>query len=172
LLAGEPEASSQRPAAPLDEPDRRRGRRYLLATAIAAALVASVVGVYLWRSGPTGGEEADRSGSALIQRMRSGNLDVLVTSATGALSQGRSSFVIEFRDASSGALVDVGTVRAGAAMIMPGMVMSGGVQITPSGTPGRYTAVGEFGMSGAWQMTVEWQGPAGNGSFAFEGTVP
>ena len=103
--------------------------------------------------------------------MRTGDLEIVVTSPTGRLAQGRSAFVIEFRSVATGALVDVGTVRAGAAMPMPGMVMPGGVQTTPSGTRGRYDAVGEFGMAGAWQMTIEWQGPAGNGSVSFEGTV-
>ena len=108
---------------------------------------------------------------APIQTVRSGNLEIRLISATGALSQGRSAFVIEFRDAATGALADVGTVRAGAAMTMPGMVMSGNVQVVSSGTPGRYTASGEFGMAGAWQFTVEWQGPAGKGLAAFEGSV-
>jgi hypothetical protein len=103
--------------------------------------------------------------------VRSGDLDIVLTSPTGQLRQGRSAFVIEFRSASTGRLVDVGNVRASAAMTMPGMVMSGGVQATPSGTPGRYEAVGEFGMAGAWQMTIQWQGPAGSGSVSFEGTV-
>ena len=71
---------------------------------------------------------------------------------------------VVFRDASTGALADVGTLRAGAAMTMPGMVMSGNVQVVPSGTPGRYSVSGEFGMAGAWQFTLEWQGPAGSGS--------
>jgi hypothetical protein len=65
----------------------------------------------------------------------------------------------------------VGTVRASAAMPMPGMVMSGGVQVSPGSTAGRYVATGEFGMAGAWQMTIEWNGPAGRGSVSFEGEV-
>ena len=38
----------------------------------------------------------------------------------------------------TGALVDVGTVRATANMSMPGMVMSGNLQVTPATEPGRY----------------------------------
>jgi hypothetical protein len=103
--------------------------------------------------------------------MESGNLEIAVSSHTGALSQGRSPFVIEFRDVVSGELVDVGTVRAAGTMTMPGMVMSGGVRVTPTGAPGRYAAVGEFGMAGAWRMTIEWEGSARSGSVSFEGTV-
>ena len=55
-------------------------------------------------------------------------------------------------------------------MPMPGMVMSGGLQVQPTGTPGR-TGTAEFGMAGAWQMAIEWDGAAGRGSASFEGAV-
>jgi hypothetical protein len=54
---------------------------------------------------------------------------------------------------------------------MPGMVMSGGVEVAPSDVPGRYLATAEFGMAGAWQMAIEWNGPAGQGSVNFQGGV-
>ena len=60
---------------------------------------------------------------------------------------------------------------AGANMTMPGMVMPGNVQVNPAGVAGRYTATAEFGMAGAWQMSIEWNGPAGQGSANFEGAV-
>ena len=56
-------------------------------------------------------------------------------------------------------------------MPMPGMVMSGGVRVSSGGTAGRYVATGEFGMAGAWQMTIEWNGPVGRGAVSFEGEV-
>ena len=34
-----------------------------------------------------------------------------------------------------------------------------------------YEATGDFAMSGAWDMTLEWNGPAGRGSAAFKGSV-
>ena len=36
---------------------------------------------------------------------------------------------------------------------------------------GRYAATAEFGMAGAWQLALEWDGPAGRGSVTFEGNV-
>ena len=51
------------------------------------------------------------------------------------------------------------------------MVMSGGLQVSATGVPGRYSVTGEFGMAGAWQMATEWDGPAGKGSVNFEGGV-
>jgi hypothetical protein len=43
--------------------------------------------------------------------------------------------------------------------------------VEESDVPGRYRAVGDFGMAGAWQMKIDWNGPAGQGSAAFDGTV-
>ncbi|MBA3271349.1 MAG: CusA/CzcA family heavy metal efflux RND transporter [Acidobacteria bacterium] len=149
-----------------------RARRLRVALIVVIVLVAVGAGVYQSQRWRGGDDDAGGGGDTTrIQTVQAGNLEIRVISATGALSQGRSAFVIEFRDSSTGALIDVGTVRAGGAMTMPGMVMSGGVQVTPSGTPGRYTASGEFGMVGTWQFTVDWQGAAGTGSVAFEGIV-
>ena len=71
-----------------------------------------------------------------------------------------------------GSLVDAGTVRASANMPMPGMVMSSGMQLQPSRIRRPVTSVtADFGMAGAWQFAVEWNGPAGQGSAFFEGKV-
>ena len=56
-------------------------------------------------------------------------------------------------------------------MAMPGMVMSGGLEVQRTTVTGRYDATAEFGMAGAWHMAIEWDGPAGRGSVNFEGTV-
>jgi hypothetical protein len=97
-------------------------------------------------------------------------VDIVLLSPTGTLRSGRNTFTIEFRSP-SGDLLDVGTVRLAANMPMPGMVMPGNVQVNPAGVAGRYTATAEFGMAGAWQMSIEWNGPAGQGSANFEGAV-
>jgi len=55
--------------------------------------------------------------------------------------------------------------------VMPGMAMSGGLQVTATDVPGRYAASVEFGMAGTWQWAVEWNGPAGQGSVNFQGGV-
>jgi hypothetical protein len=78
---------------------------------------------------------------------------------------------VDFRSTQSHALVDAGVVRASANMTMPGMAMSSGMQLQPSGTPGRYAGTADFGMAGAWQFAIEWDGPAGRGSASFEGKV-
>ena len=96
---------------------------------------------------------------------------IVLLAEDGALNQGKDAFVIEFRQGRTSSLVDVGTVTTSANMPMPGMTMPGSVQVVRSDVPGRYRATGDFGMAGGWQMKVEWNGPAGQGSISFDGTV-
>src|SRR6187549_1041865 len=140
--------------------------------AIAAGVVAliSLISIVLWRTRP-GSEPTVQSAGALVQTIRAGDLDIALLSPTGTLALGRNSFTFEFRRTGTTTLVDVGSVRARANMSMPGMVMSGGLQVTPTGVPGRYAATAEFGMAGSWQMAIEWNGPAGQGSMNFQGGV-
>jgi hypothetical protein len=105
-----------------------------------------------------------------VQRVKSGDLDIVLLSQDGALNQGKEAFVIEFRKP-DGSLVDAGTVRTSANMPMPGMTMPGNVQVERSDVPGRYRATADFGMAGGWQMKIEWNGPAGQGSVSFDGSV-
>jgi hypothetical protein len=109
------------------------------------------------------------SGLKEVQRVRSGDMDIVLLSEDGTLNQGKDAFVIEFRRGD--ALVDAGTVTTSANMPMPGMTMPGSVQVERADVPGRYRVNADFGMAGAWQMKVDWNGPAGQGSVSFDGTV-
>jgi Cu(I)/Ag(I) efflux system membrane protein CusA/SilA len=151
------------------EPVRGSSRRLLL-TAGVVALIA-IVSFVVWRTRPGSLDRPAQSVGTVVQTIRAGDLDIVLLSPTGTLRQGRNSFTFEFRRTGSTTLVDVGIVRASANMPMPGMVMSGGLQVTPTGMPGRYAATAEFSMAGAWQMAVEWDGPAGQGSVNFQGGV-
>jgi hypothetical protein len=139
---------------------------------MALGLMLLVVGTLLvWRGYRDHGQPGeDDARASVVQRVQSGDLQIVVMSPGGALRQGRNTFTIEFRSA-PGALVDVGTVTGTANMSMPGMVMPGGLQLTPTAVPGRYQATAEFGMAGAWPMALQWDGPAGRGSVTFEGMV-
>jgi hypothetical protein len=125
----------------------------------------------VWRATAPLGDRATGDSLGVIQTVQAGDLDVVLLSSTGTLRQGRNRFTIEFRRAGTTTLVDAGTVRASANMSMPGMVMSGGLRVTPTAVPGRYAATAEFGMAGAWQMAIEWDGPAATGSVNFQGGV-
>jgi hypothetical protein len=117
-----------------------------------------------------GGNGASGTNLKEVQRVKSGDLDIVLLSEDGALNQGKDAFVIEFRKA-DGSLVDAGTVSTSANMPMAGMTMPGSVEVERSDVAGRYRATGDFGMAGGWQMKVEWNGPAGQGSASFDGTV-
>jgi Cu(I)/Ag(I) efflux system membrane protein CusA/SilA len=145
-------------------------RRGVLIGAGVAAIVL-VATFLVWRMAGRTSDPGEGTGAGVIQTVRAGDLDVVLLSPTGTLRQGRNAFSIEFRRTGTNTLVDVGSVRASANMPMPGMVMSGGLQVAPAGVPGRYSASAEFGMAGAWQMAIEWDGPAGKGSVNFEGGV-
>jgi Cu(I)/Ag(I) efflux system membrane protein CusA/SilA len=157
------EAVAQREGGPMS-------RRNLLVAAAVIAITGAAA-TLVWRASPPTGDSDSAVGSTVIQTVQAGELDVVLLAPAGALHQGRNTFTIEFRRAGTTTLVDAGTVRASANMPMPGMVMSGGMQVTPTAVPGRYSATAEFGMAGAWQMAIEWSGPAGAGSVRFEGGV-
>jgi len=83
----------------------------------------------MWRRAHHGdGPESATTAGQVVQRLRSGDLQIVLRSPTGTLHQGRNTFSFEFR-AADGRLVDVGTVRASGNMPMPGMVMSSGLQL-------------------------------------------
>ena len=145
-------------------------RRLLTATIIVVVLVAGLFAA--WRLTRTAATNSARrtAGGGVVQTVRSGDMEIVLRASAGTLRTGRNTFTIEFRS-SSGALLDVGTVRVAANMAMPGMVMPGNVHVQSAGVPGRYAATAEFGMAGSWPITIDWNGPAGRGSVNFEGSV-
>jgi Cu(I)/Ag(I) efflux system membrane protein CusA/SilA len=143
----------------------RPGRRWIIA--IVATLVIVLAAALVLRRLPGRGATASEP---TIQQVQSGELIVLLRSGGGSLHQGHNVFTLEFRSRSTNALVDVRDVHLSGAMTMPGMAMSGGIEVQRLG-PGRYHAVGDFGMSGAWRFSLEWNGPAGAGSVSFNGDV-
>ena len=115
---------------------------------------------------------ANNAGSDLIelQRVHSGDLDVVLLSNDGSLSHGKDTVTIEFRRGND--LVDVGTVKAGATMTMAGMApMLGSVFLEKGDMPGRYKAQTDLGMSGGWQLKLDWDGPSGRGTATFAATA-
>ena len=137
--------------------------RVVLALLVLLALAAG--GWWLWtrQAGPATG--------TVLETVRSGNLVITLSGAEGGLRQRENRIRIEFRSAATNELVDVGAVQLGGSMTMPGMVMTSPVRITPTSEPGVYEVTAEFGMTGTWRMTLEWDGPAGRGSAVFEGHV-
>ena len=113
---------------------------------------------------------ADTTGDPELQRVTSGDIDVVLLSSH-SLRQGRDQFTIEFRSKEGGQLVDVGEVKMTANMPMPGMPMFGNIQVQKTNVPGRYTASSEITMAGSWRLKIEWNGPKGMGSADLSGSV-
>lgn len=106
-----------------------------------------------------------------LQHVKSGDLDVVLLSPHDAIKHGQDAFTIEFRS-SSGALVDVGDVKASSTMPMPGMPMMGSLDVKKTATPGRYDVASKFDMAGTWRTTISWQGsPGAPGTVTFSGSV-
>ena len=146
------------------------GRR--AAIVALAVLVLGAGAALIWRAAQESARPSgDTAQTDVVHTVRAGDLDLVLRSPAGVLRQGRNAFTMEFRRAGSDVLVDVGAVRAAASMTMPGMAMSGGVQVQPTAIAGRYAGTAEFAMAGSWQFSVEWDGPAGRGAAEFEGSV-
>jgi hypothetical protein len=107
-----------------------------------------------------------------LDRTQAGNVDVVLLSADTAVNTGKDTVTIEFRSVPDGNLVDVGTVKGNATMPMAGMApMLGPVAVRPGDVPGRYVATTELSMAGEWRLSMEWKGPAGQGSVTFSPMV-
>lgn len=107
-----------------------------------------------------------------LAKSRAGQLDVVLLTADGGLTTGKDTITVEFRDSFNGGLVDVGMVKANAMMPMTGMApMLGPVDVQSTSVPGRYIAMSELSMAGEWRLTLEWNGPAGQGSVTFSPMV-
>jgi len=138
--------------------------------AVVVLLIAIAAGGWWLRARTSAAPQPEPTG-AVLQTVRTGDLAITLSNPTGELRQGANNFRIEFRSARTNAPVNVGDVRLNAAMAMPGMTMAGTTTVTPGQGPGVYEAKGDFAMSGSWDMTLEWNGPAGRGSAAFKGSV-
>ena len=137
----------------------------------AVVLVIAIAAGGWWLRERTSAAPQPEPAGAVLQTVRSGDLAITLSNPTGELRQGANNFRIEFRSARTNAPVNVGDVRLNAAMAMAGMTMAGTTTVTPGEGPGVYEAKGDFAMSGSWDMTLEWNGPAGRGSAAFKGSV-
>jgi hypothetical protein len=138
----------------------------------AAIVLVIAIGAGGWwvRAKTAAAPQPDATG-AVLQTVRAGDLAITLSNPAGGLRQGANNFRIEFRSARTNDPVDVGDVRLNAAMTMPGMTMAGTTMVTQGERLGVYEAKGDFAMSGSWDMTLEWNGPAGRGSAAFKGSV-
>jgi YtkA-like len=104
----------------------------------------------------------------VIQTQKTKDVVMTLLSESGQWTQGKNSFVLAFTSANTQEPVDVGNVALSTSMPMPGMSpMIAGATVAPDNAPGRYQGTISFPDSGARQVTVTWDGPAGKGSTRF-----
>ena len=104
----------------------------------------------------------------VIQTQKTKDVVITLLSESGQWTQGKNSFVLTFTSAKTEDPVDVGKVSLNTSMPMPGMSpMIAGATLAPDNAPGRYQGTISFPDSGARQVTVTWDGPAGKGSTRF-----
>src|SRR3954469_17212620 len=116
--------------APVPRDEHVRSSSWRVPIAAAVVVLVALMSFVAWRTRRGDNQPTARSAGAVVQTVGAGDLDVAVLSPTGTLRQGRNTFTFEFRRTGTTTLVDVGSVRASANMSMPGMVMSGGLQVT------------------------------------------
>ena len=115
-------------------------------------MAAGVGGFFLWQKFSHGSFVGEVSGTPFAtQKVK--DLTVNLIHSQGRLQHAMNDILIEFRETSSGKLVDVGIVKFDLDMNMPGMVMHNGATIEPTGTPGRYRAKVKADMAGDWTAT-------------------
>jgi hypothetical protein len=103
-----------------------------------------------------------------IQTRKTKNVVITLLNESGLWTQGKNTFVLEFTSSSTQQPVNVGKVALNTSMSMPGMApMVADATLTPDKVPGRYVGTISFPDSGARQVTVTWDGPAGKGSTRF-----
>ncbi len=108
----------------------------------------------------------------VIHTRKTKDMVVTLLSESGQWTQGNNSFVLEFTSPTTRQPVDVGEVSLNTSMAMPGMApMLSGATLSPDKTPGRYTGTINFTDSGTRQVTVRWDGPAGQGVAKFSVAV-
>ena len=104
----------------------------------------------------------------IIQTHKTRDLVLTLRSEAGQWTPGKNAFVLEFTAPATTQPMDVGQVTLSTSMAMPGMApMIAGATLAPDKSPGRYLGTISFGDSGARQVTVTWDGPAGKGSTRF-----
>jgi YtkA-like protein len=107
-----------------------------------------------------------------IQTQKTKDVVITLLSESGQWTKGKNTFVLECTSASTQQPVDVGKVTLSTSMAMPGMApMLAGATLSPDKVPGRYLGTISFPDSGARQVTVTWDGPAGKGSTQFSAPV-
>jgi len=147
-----------------------RPRRPWFGVILILVVVLGIGGFFAWQKFGHGSSGGTISGTPFaMQKVK--DLTVNFIHPNGQLQKAMNDILIEFRDSTSGELVDVGTVKFDLDMNMPGMVMHSGATIARTAIPGQYRAQVKPDMGGDWMATLHYEGPHGEGSTSFSVNV-
>lgn len=147
-----------------------RPRRPWFGIVLVLLVATGIGGFFTWQKFGHG-DSVERNPAAPFATQRVKDLTVNFLHPKGHLQIAKNNILIEFRDSTSGELVDVAAVKFDLDMNMPGMVMHSGAKIEPTGTPGEYRAEIKPDMAGDWTATLRYDGPHGSGSTSFSVNV-
>lgn len=164
---GAPEPPS--PLHPVSSAPAARFRRFkLYAATLVTLLVIAIAGYFAWQK--FGSSRGSASGATFATQTVNG-LKVEFIHPKGDLRKEMNELLIEFHDAATGELVDVGTVNFDLGMNMPGMNMRSTAIVQPTRTAGQYRAQVKPDMAGSWTATLHYEGPRGSGDLTFSVNV-
>ena len=164
--------SSMSVSGPADEQARTpHSRRTTIILPAFIILALAVGGFFAWQKFGHGNNASGAVSSAPFATQKVNDLTASFIHPKGELRHADNEILIEFRETSSGGLVNVGTVKFDLDMNMAGMVMHAGSDIKPTGTPGQYRAKVTPDMAGGWTATLRYDGPRGKGNANFSVNV-
>jgi Cu(I)/Ag(I) efflux system membrane protein CusA/SilA len=141
-----------------------RGRGLRVGSLVGGILLLIIASGCFWYLKSSAASSASSTGhEAVIATRNSNGIEVRVANAQGELRNGKNKVVLEFHDAATGNLVDVGTVTFELNMAMPGMDMRSPGTIRSTATAGRYLADITPDMAGDWSGMISYDGPRGHG---------
>lgn len=133
-----------------------RMNRWISGMALGGVLVVLVTAGLAW-----GAEK-------VIATQTTQDVAITLKSESGQWTRGRNKFAVEFTSVKDKQPVDAGKVTLSASMAMTGMApMIAHASLSPDKMAGRYLGAIAFPDSGAREVTVSWDGPAGKGSTTF-----
>ena len=155
---------------PSETPSSRRWRRVPIGLLIAAALITGAY--FAWKHfAPVTSRSAATGAGVPFATQKVKDLTINFFHPNGQLENAMNEVLIEFRDATGGERVDVGTVTFELDMNMPGMVMHSGATVERTAVTGQYRAAIKPDMGGDWQATIHYNGPRGVGQATFSVNV-
>ena len=128
------------------------GLRHILARRMAALLGMALATAAI--SAACGERQRQTDNLHHIQQQRSGAYIIFLLSDSGVIKRGTTTLTLEFRNAATHELAQVGNVQATALMPLGTSTVSAGASVMAIGIPGRYKLTADFARAGKWDLNL------------------